>query len=422
MLGIRLGAACVLAAGSVAAQSTYVVDDSGGPGVSFTSIQSAITAAAPGDVLVVRAGSYGAFTLDKELTIVGVTGVLVTQVSRVLNVSAPDGVRLAELQMAGLEISGCSGPVLCDQVNVIGATLPSTPAVPALRVTNSSDVRFQRSTIRGRSATTAGDPGWRGALVESSRVEFGVCTLRGGSGSDHNMTFSALDGGDGANALECRFGSRVHLANTKVFGGNGGAACNFFCSGQDGYGGDAVFVDGGSTAVIAGDPSTELRGGAAGMGVQNASGGWGVLARDSVVRWSGVSIEHGDAGVPGVNGLNSTIFVPPLPDPTLELIGTPSVGQSVLIAMHGLPGQNARLQQGDETRLIVDGLSEIEKLNNRIRLHPLGTINAVGEAGYSATVVSSMAPGWTRIFQGLQVDPLTGGLDERTNSVFVIVR
>lgn len=64
MLGIRLGVACVLAA-SAAASSTYVVDDNPGPGVDFNSIQSAIAAVAPGDVLIVRPGNYGAITLDK---------------------------------------------------------------------------------------------------------------------------------------------------------------------------------------------------------------------------------------------------------------------------------------------------------------------------------------------------------------------
>lgn len=418
MLGLRWSASFLLAA-SAAGSSTYVVDDNPGAGVDFTSISVAIAAVAPGDVLLVRAGSYGSFTIDKELTILGASGVSIAAGARILNVAAPDGVRLAELQFTTLEISGCSGPVLCDQVNVIATGLSGASYEPALKVSASSDVRFQRSSIRGRSGTSSGDPGRLGAFVDGSRIEFGGCTLRGGSGANFG---SDTDGGPGAIALWCRNGARAHLANTRAFGGNGGDACGVFCSGQDGDGGDAVRVEGASTLVISGAPSIELRGGTAGDTWGNASDGWGVYARDSNVRWSGVTIERGDGSSPGLFAWSSTVFTPALPDPTLELIGTPNVGQSVQIALSGVPGQNARLQQGNETRLIVDGLSEIERLNNRIRLHPLGAINAAGEASMTATVASSMAPGWTRIFQGLQLDPLTGGLDERTNSVFVIVR
>lgn len=330
---------------------------------------------------------------------------------------------MAELQFTTLEITGCAGPVLCDQVNVIAANLSGSSVQPALQVTNCADVRFQRSAIRGRSASVAGDAGLRGALVSNSRIELSGCTLRGGSGADYSYGAAVDDGGDGAAALVCQNGSRAHLAGTRVFGGNGGASCIGFCSGQNGSGGDAVIVGSFSTVVIAGEPSIEIRGGMSGAGAwPPASGGGGVVAKQSFVRWSGVSIVDGDGFSPAVSGINSTIVVPALPDPTLELIGTPSLGQSVLIAMHGVPGQNARLQQGNETRRIVDGLSEIEKLNNRIRLHPLGAINTLGEASFSANVASPMTPGWTRIFQGLQLDALTGALDERTNSVFVIVR
>lgn len=417
-MGVRFAMTALLAA-SAAASSTYVVDDNPGPGVDFTSISAAVAFATPGDVLLVRAGNYGAFTLDKELTILGAFGVAIAQGSRIENVASPDGVRMAELQFTTLEIANCAGPVLCDQVNVLATGLSGSSYEPALRVSASSDVRFQRSTIRGRNGSSSGDQGRLGAWVDGSRIEFGGCTLRGGSGADFGVD---TDGGPGASALLCRNGSRAHLANTRAFGGNGGDACGAFCSGQDGHGGHAVVVEGASTLVVSGAPSIELRGGMAGDTWGNASDGWGVLAWNSIVRWSGVTIENGSGFSPGVLGFASTIVVPAQPDPTLELLGTPNVGQSVQIAMRGVAGQNARLQQGNETRLIVDGLSEIERLNNRIRLHPLGLINAAGEASMTATVASSMAPGWTRIFQGLQIDPLSGGLDERTNSVFVIVR
>ncbi|MCI0588067.1 MAG: hypothetical protein L0323_14640 [Planctomycetes bacterium] len=53
-------------------QSVWVVDDNGGPGVDFTDIPPAIAAAADGDILLVKAGTYAPFTLSgKGLRILG---------------------------------------------------------------------------------------------------------------------------------------------------------------------------------------------------------------------------------------------------------------------------------------------------------------------------------------------------------------
>ena len=42
----------------------HVVDATGGPGSDFTSIQAAVNAAADDDVVLIRTGSYVAFTID----------------------------------------------------------------------------------------------------------------------------------------------------------------------------------------------------------------------------------------------------------------------------------------------------------------------------------------------------------------------
>ena len=412
MIALRLALAAVLAA-SASATSTYVVDDTPGPGVDFNSIGAAIAFAAPGDVLVVRPGNYLGFTLSKELTIVGASGVSIGLGSRILNVTSPEGVRLAGLQFWNLEISGCSGPVLCDQVNVDGFSVD-----PSLLISNSSDVRFQRSTIRGGNGTAGGE-GRRGATVDASRVEFTGCTLRGGNGANHSFD---TDGGFGAIALLCRNGARVHLANTSAFGGNGGNACAALCVGNDGDGGDAVVLQSSSTLVLAGKAGTTLRGGLAGQAWGQASDGWGLRATNSFVRWSGVSITRADGVTPGLTVWATSVQVPAQPDPTLELIGTTSVGQSWQFVVRGAPGSNARLQQGNRARVLADALSVIEQLNNRIRLHPLGPFSGSGTASMTASVGSATAAGWTRIYQGMQIDPPTGNIDERTNSVFVIVR
>src|SRR5262245_50864538 len=60
------------ALGFLLLQTVWVVDDNGGPGVDFTDIPPAIAAAADGDILLVKAGSYSHFTLSgKGLRILG---------------------------------------------------------------------------------------------------------------------------------------------------------------------------------------------------------------------------------------------------------------------------------------------------------------------------------------------------------------
>lgn len=60
--------ACIVGLGSLSAQQTLVV----GPGQAFTTIQPAIAAAAPGDTVLVLAGTYaGTLDIDKGIRLVG---------------------------------------------------------------------------------------------------------------------------------------------------------------------------------------------------------------------------------------------------------------------------------------------------------------------------------------------------------------
>ena len=56
-------------------QSTWIVDNLGGPGTQFAQVQPAIQAAAPNDTILVRFGvAYQGFTINKPLRVVGLTG------------------------------------------------------------------------------------------------------------------------------------------------------------------------------------------------------------------------------------------------------------------------------------------------------------------------------------------------------------
>ncbi len=62
--------ALVLASAPVVAQQTWVVDAAGGPGANFTDVPPAVAAAAPGDTLLIRSGTYTPpIAISKGLTL-----------------------------------------------------------------------------------------------------------------------------------------------------------------------------------------------------------------------------------------------------------------------------------------------------------------------------------------------------------------
>ncbi|MCK5944294.1 MAG: hypothetical protein KAI24_20070, partial [Planctomycetes bacterium] len=96
------------------AQTVWIVDQANGPGTHFTSVAPAISAAAGGDHVRIRAGSYveNALDVDKSLSIVGEPGVSIT-----LNVLGSAGLTIHDLPasapfaMRGLRIGGqLAGP------------------------------------------------------------------------------------------------------------------------------------------------------------------------------------------------------------------------------------------------------------------------------------------------------------------------
>jgi len=403
------------------AQSTYVVDDSGGPGVNFTDLPTAIAAASPGDRLLVQEGSYSSFVLDKGLAVLAQGSVQTGDVT-VTGIPAGDVAVLAGMNTRVIDISQCAGAVLLDQI--AATNTPSnafqTSRFYVARVRTSADVRFQRCQLVAPDMGTTNDTGPTGLLADGSRVEVTMSTVQGGAGG--NVPSSGCwDGNPGGKGIWVYNSARVHIALSTVKGGNGSNGTNN--CGVGGDGGDALRVEGSSSAIVAGIPTNLLRGGAAGTpnhsgtGILAGAGGW--VAGGSELLHSGVTFVSGGAGV-SPNSPSATLVTPA--DPTLRLDGTTSAGESVLLSMFGVGGFNARLQQGSRPLVDDDGWVEIERLNNRIRLHPLGPIPSGGELSLGLTVPSSAPAGWTRVFQGYEIDSATNTLVQRTNSVFVVVR
>ena len=145
----------------------WIVDAAGGPGVHFTDLPSAIAAAADGDTLLVRAGSYSSFEVPttKALLIRGagaastqVLGSLARPSTRVLGTPATGSTVLQGMRFEGF---GQGGSAV-----VLGTSAPAR-------------VLLLDCQLRG----AAGDPAAAGLVVSGGLAHAVRCWIRGGDGS-----------------------------------------------------------------------------------------------------------------------------------------------------------------------------------------------------------------------------------------------
>lgn len=155
---------------------TFVVDPSGGG--SFLDIASAVVAVPSGATLLVRPGSYGAFTVSqKGLTILGDPGVSVASGCVVSSTSPSQAVELRNLSFSSgggstghLSCTGCQGLVRLASLSV--PPVPScsgSPCVraPALAVVGCAQVLATSCVVQGN------------VFVDTSEVVLDTCTVTG---------------------------------------------------------------------------------------------------------------------------------------------------------------------------------------------------------------------------------------------------
>lgn len=188
-------------AGSLTAQTTWIVDAGGGPGVNFTDLPSAVQAASDGDTILVHTGPFqeGAtpFQTSKGLTIVGVGGLVpitTSSANSIRIVSLPAG---STFRMVGFsrpsdgalhfDVIACLGKVHLERIrcreNQSFLTGPST-------------VIHQSQNVTLRRFDTFGAPCVR---ISDSRVSLVECRL--------GETYIGLGGGQAVQA----FNSRVDI-------------------------------------------------------------------------------------------------------------------------------------------------------------------------------------------------------------------
>lgn len=193
-----------------------------------TDLPAAIAAAVDGDVLLVKSGTYSAFTItNKSLDLVADAGasVIVLGTSTVQQLAATRSVSLT-----GLSLRGPAG---------VGSNIGT-----ALRLVNDSgSVRVQGCDLAGHDGNACTEFAWGGSALFADHcndVALARCTLAGGNAGDFR-----LDAGYGGYGGDCLQGlnSRVALYGCSLRGGRGAsstAACGGFgAGGYAGFGGDA---------------------------------------------------------------------------------------------------------------------------------------------------------------------------------------
>lgn len=230
-------------AASAGAQSVWVVDASGGPGTDFLDVDPAVSAAAPGDTLLLRNGSYTDLVVNaKPLTVIAELGHAPQLAGgSIRNLAAGQFLVLSGLTFTspiegGLQIKGNQGSVwveACVMTGADGDGLFTSPLFHAegyggAEIANSSAVHFASCVLSGGDgddyAPLLASPGNGGpaALVSgSSNVAFYGCTLIGGDAGDVFDDDAAWSGPNGGAGLLISAGESV-LVGSHLIGGAGG--------------------------------------------------------------------------------------------------------------------------------------------------------------------------------------------------------
>jgi len=207
---LLLAAAIALAAAPGVAQGrTWIVDGSNGAGTNFTDLPPAVNAAANGDQILVRAGSYTPASTGKALTILGQPGASFGNgMFEVTGLPAGRDFVLAGFFTSSIvkpqvRVRDCAGRVLLDRVRLqpFSGQITFGPAVqvencalvtiaqceatahPALRASNST-VHVVATDLTGGDAqlTFTLSPSFPAADVVGGRLELTSCRLQGGDG------------------------------------------------------------------------------------------------------------------------------------------------------------------------------------------------------------------------------------------------
>ena len=234
------------------------------------------TTAAPssGDTVLVKAGTYDAFTITKDLRVVADDGAAVVVQGPIGVNSVPGGT----VWIQGLQATGTQGVAVAfgsglfalstdAHIRVQDCVLTGAEGVDpgtglgfhkegwdGVRLFQCSDVVFVDCQITGGKGHNVSDPfnccnpgdiGGSGIYSLNSRFAVYFSTLTGGEGGTGDVS-----GGDGGDGCTLTMNSSLYAAGTTFAGGDGGDAEDFLGAPPPGDGGDGLFVESNSTAQL----------------------------------------------------------------------------------------------------------------------------------------------------------------------------
>ena len=219
-----------LLCGPLAAQATLTVDASGSAGA-FTTVQAAITAASPGDrILVVGLGPYPSFVLDRGVDVQGAGGTRVPGIE-VTAVPAGQTARVAGFALdqasnGSIFVHHCPGSVLLQNLTITGTIQPLlVPTAPGLHVLAADHVFTRDCTFFGRS----GPVGSPAVLLDDGQL-----TMTGGVAIGGTSISLAPTPNVGRPGILVQNGGLLQMVSTDALGGIWSTLPANSCDGGDG--------------------------------------------------------------------------------------------------------------------------------------------------------------------------------------------
>jgi hypothetical protein len=236
----------------------WVVDDQPGPGVDFTSLQAAADAASPGDLLLIKTGTYLGLTLNgKGLDLVAESDAQVQLLGGIQLQAIPAdqrvllrGLQVTPAEGLALQAQGSAGQLWFEDSEFHSGApiqlLGFTPEIPAGgRFTDCPSIVIERCSFEGSAAILFGffffpSPGGHGLVLIGSRATVNSSTFRGRDGAD-TPDDEWMDGGQGGSGIVLQE-SILWAAGLETFGGTGGWGNEEV----DGFTGEVTCGDGGN--------------------------------------------------------------------------------------------------------------------------------------------------------------------------------
>lgn len=393
---LTVAALLVLAPSSAfAGGAAWIVDANGGPGSHFTDIPPAIAVAQPNDRVFVRAGIYSGFVLDKPIVVRGVAGALVSDLVRIQNTPATTRCVVSQLEVPGLQVSGCAGGVVLERVRNWS---PQNGLGGGASVLSSADVRMRACEFAIYDEAYDGDNGLNAVFVSAATLEIVSSTLVGqhGAGTQTNPAFGPGVGGAGVLANSA---STLSVALSTLVGGGGGWA--YFGAGREG--GSALFLSGNSRARAAQSVLAGADGGFGSLGGCGGSFGDGrggsairavtssMASHSALTASSGWGWDCGQASLFAVQSSGQIVLSTPA-RPTLQLVSANAAG-AVTLRVSGPANSTARVWLGRTMITPAPNTDVVGLLTNRARIQNLGAVPAGGQVDAFFTLPSSVETG-----------------------------